>query len=46
MYQVTLVNGSRQVVVNRHPAPRLGEVIFISRVPWRVIGVEFFIGGA
>jgi hypothetical protein len=46
MYEVTLVNGSRQVIVKRHQTPHLGEVIFIARVPWRVVKAEFFIGGA
>ena len=45
MYEVTVVNGSRQRVVTRYQTPRLGEVIFLSREPWRVIGVSFLRAG-
>ena len=46
MYQVTLVNGSRQRIVAQRGCPRVGEVIFVAREPWMVTRIEFWIGGA
>ena len=46
MYEVTLVNGSRQQTVRRHDAPRLREVIIIGRERWIVTGFSFFVAGA